>query len=113
MNDLSQYPFEISPLSQEDGGGFLITFPDFSECISDGDTIDEAIQNGLDALRETIVTLESKGYPVPEPNSDKFNQLIQLPKNLYHRLERYAKKEGISINTLITTLITESLGKRV
>lgn len=111
MNDLSQYPFEISPLSQEDGGGFLITFPDFSECISDGDTIEEAIQNGLDALRETIVALESKGYPVPEPGSH--SQLIQLPKNLSHRLERYAKQEGMSINILITTLITDSLGKRV
>ncbi|EDN70341.1 Protein of unknown function UPF0150 [Beggiatoa sp. PS] len=65
---------------------FLITFPDFSECLSDGNTIDEAIQNGLDALHETIVALESKGYPVPDPNSH--SQLIQLPKNLYHRLVR-------------------------
>jgi antitoxin HicB len=112
MINLSQYPFEISPLSQEDGGGFLITFPDFSESLSDGDTIDEAIQNGLDALRETIAALESKGYPVPEPNSGKLSQLIQLPKNLYHRLEKDAKQEGISINTLITTLITENIGKQ-
>ena len=111
MIDLSQYPFEISPLSQENGGGFLITFPDFSECISDGDTIDEAIQNGLDALHETIVALESKGYPIPAPGNH--NQLIQIPKNLYHRLVRYAKQEEIGVNTLITTLITESLGKQI
>jgi antitoxin HicB len=78
MADLSQYPFEIRPLSQEEGGGFLISFPDFSECISDGETIDEAIQNGRDALRETIAALESKGYPLPEPGYHPFGSKTSL-----------------------------------
>ena len=69
MRDLSQYPFEIRPLSEEEGGGFLISFPDFSECISDGETPEEAIRNGLDALQETIAALESMNLPVPEPGS--------------------------------------------
>ena len=77
MADLSQYPFEIRPLNQEEGGGFLIDFPDFSECFSDGETIDEAIQNGYDALRETIAALESKGYPLPEPGHHQ--SLIPTP----------------------------------
>ena len=38
MKDLSQYLFEIRPLPSPEGGGYLITFPDFSECISDGET---------------------------------------------------------------------------
>jgi antitoxin HicB len=59
MRDLSQYPFETRPLSEEDGGGFLISFFDFSECISDGETIEETIENGMDALQETIAALES------------------------------------------------------
>ena len=111
MADLSQYPFEIRPLSQEEGGGFLITFPDFSECISDGETIDEAIQNGLDALRETVAALESKAYPLPEQGSHR--EVIQLPNNLYSRLLKYAKQQGVSLNTLTTTLLTESLGKQI
>lgn len=111
MTNFSQYPFEIRPLNKEEGGGFLITFPDFSECISDGETIEEAIQNGLDALRETIAALESNGYPIPEPGS--YEQAIQLPTNLYSRLLRYAKREGVNINTLTTTLITKSLEKQV
>lgn len=65
MRDLSQYPFNIRPLSKEEGGGFLISFPDFSDCISDGDTPEEAIRNGMDALRETIATLEEFGFPLP------------------------------------------------
>ena len=69
MRDLSQYPFEIRPLSPEDGGGLLIPFPDFSECISDGETPEDAIRNGFDALGETIAALESLNMPVPEPGS--------------------------------------------
>ena len=58
--DIKEYPFEIKPLSPADGGGYLISFPDFSECISDGETPEDAIRNGYDALRETIAALEEK-----------------------------------------------------
>jgi antitoxin HicB len=69
MRDLALYPFEIRALTEEDGGGYLISFLDFSEAISDGETPEEAIRNGLDALQETIHALESMGLPVPEPNA--------------------------------------------
>jgi predicted RNase H-like HicB family nuclease len=68
MRDLTQYPFEVRPLHQ-DKGGYLISFPDFSECIADGETVEEALHNGLDALAETIAALESLGLPVPQPGS--------------------------------------------
>ena len=67
MRNLTQYPFEIRPLTQEEGGGYLVSFTDFSECITDGETPEEAIRNGMDALAETVATLEEMGFPVPEP----------------------------------------------
>jgi hypothetical protein len=39
----NQYPFIIRQLSNEEGGGYLIEFPDLPGCISDGKTIDESI----------------------------------------------------------------------
>ncbi len=69
MKNLSKYPFKIRPLSKEEGGGYMISCTDFSECISDGETIAEAIENGMDALQETIAALESLEQPVPEPDS--------------------------------------------
>jgi antitoxin HicB len=115
MADLIQYPFEIHPLSEEDGGGYLISYPDFSECISDGETPEEAIQNGLDALQETIFALESMGMPVPEPgsggtHSGKFVQ--RVPKSLHARLAARAKQEGVSMNALVTVILAESLGRK-
>ena len=77
MRDLGAYAFEIRPLSKAEGGGFLLSYPDFSECISDGETIDEAIANGRDALAATIATLEAKGLTPPCPTA-----AASLPENL-------------------------------
>ena len=69
MDNLDSYPYEIEVLSEEDGGGFSISYPDFDVCVSDGATIEEAIANGKEALIETIATLREFGYPVPLPRS--------------------------------------------
>jgi antitoxin HicB len=64
-----EYPFEVRPLGAEEGGGYLISFPDFADCVSDGATIDEALANGRRALKETIAALREAGHPVPEPTT--------------------------------------------
>ena len=61
MKNLDDYPFEIRPLAAAEGGGFLISFPDFSECISDGETIEEAIAHGRDALAATFRRQDRNG----------------------------------------------------
>jgi antitoxin HicB len=38
------YPFRVRPLTDEEGGGYLIAFPDLPGCLSDGETIEEAIR---------------------------------------------------------------------
>ena len=68
MFDIDDYPFEIHRLSKENGGGFFISYSDFSECIADGETVAEAISNGREALLATIKTLEANGFSVPEPS---------------------------------------------
>jgi antitoxin HicB len=69
MNNLLLYPFEIRPLTEEEGGGYLISFPNFNKCISDGETPEETIKNGLAALEETIYALETMDLPIPKPFS--------------------------------------------
>jgi antitoxin HicB len=65
MSKLNDYPLEVRPLSAEEGGGYLISFPDFAECISDGESVDEAIENGRDALKATIAALGRAVLPKP------------------------------------------------
>lgn len=64
-----EYPFNISILPPEEGGGYLIEFPDLPGCISDGETIDEAITNGEDAMLCWIDTAKQHGDEVPQSHS--------------------------------------------
>ena len=113
MSKLNDYPFEVRPLSAQEGGGYLISFPDFAECISDGESIDEAIENGLDALKATIAALKSRKLPVPAPNSGgvasgKF--VARVPKTVHAQLATRARAEGVSLNALVLTFIAQGLG---
>ena len=61
------YRFAVRPLSEDDGGGYLIEFPDLPGCMSDGETVEEAIVNGVDAMEGWIVAMRAEGHPIPEP----------------------------------------------
>jgi len=67
MNGL-EYPVLISPLSAEDGGGFLATVPDLPGCMSDGETPEEAIANVQDAILTWIEAAQELGRQVPAPS---------------------------------------------
>ena len=113
MNKLSDYPFDVRPLSSEEGGGYLISFPDFAECISDGETVEEAIVNGRDALKATIAALKAMKHSVPAPNSGgvasgKF--VARVPKTVHAQLATRARAEGVSLNALVLTFIAQGLG---
>lgn len=115
MARMPDYPFEVRPLTAEEGGGYLVSFPDFADCVSDGATVDEAIRNGRLALKETIAALREAGHPVPEPTaattaSGKF--VARVPKSVHAKLSSRAKAEGVSLNTLVVSLLSEGLGKK-
>jgi len=112
---LEEYPFTIRPLGGDDGGGYLIEFPDIPGCMSDGETPEEAIVNGRDALRCCLLTLKEFGEPIPEPGtfaaaSGQWRQ--RVPKTLHARLVERARREGVSLNTVVTAMIAEGLGSR-
>lgn len=52
-----------------DGPGFGISFPDFPGCVSDGDTVEEAIHRGAEALAFHVEGMIEDGEAVPEPRA--------------------------------------------
>ena len=64
-----EYPFITSVLPEAEGGGYLIEYPDLPGCISDGETIQEAIENGRDAVQSWIETTRAHGTGIPAPGS--------------------------------------------
>ncbi len=63
-----RYPVLISPLSAENGGGFLATVPDLPGCMSDGETPQEALSNVQDAIESWIEAALDMGRNVPQPS---------------------------------------------
>ena len=114
MKNLDEYPFEIRPLTAAEGGGYLISYPDFSECLSDGKTVEQARANGHDALQATIAALKSKNLPVPAPNSGGVASgrfVARVPKTIHAQLAIRAKSEGVSLNALVLAFLAEGLGR--
>ena len=114
MTRIPDYPFEVRPLTSAAGGGYLISFSDFTDCVSDGSTVEEAIANGRLALKETIAALRAAGHSVPQPTaattvSGKF--VVRVPKSVHAKLSSRARAEGVSLNTLVVSLLSEGLGK--
>ena len=50
-------------------GGYWVTFPDFPECMTQGDTTQEAYEMAVDALGLALVSREEEKQPIPEPSS--------------------------------------------
>jgi antitoxin HicB len=108
------YAFDIAPLSTDDGGGFLITWPDLPGCMSDGDTVEEAIVNGHDAFKVwmQVYAEERREIPIPGTGGTSGKFVQRLPKSFHARLAACAKAEGVSMNTLVATMLAENLGLR-
>ena len=109
------YPFVVRRLGNEEGGGYLVEFPDLPGCMSDGETTEEAIANGREAMLSWIEVATDLGRPVPLPDSAGHYSgqwRMRVPKSLHAALARRAKQEGVSLNTLAATLLAEGMGRR-
>ncbi len=107
------YPFEIHPLSKDEGGGYAITFPDLPGCRSDGATPEEAIENGRDALESWLAVAREFGDEFPKAFSSVSGRFVQrVPRSLHAQLIAQARDEGVSLNTLIVSIVAQGLGHR-
>jgi antitoxin HicB len=111
--NLDSYRFTVRHLSKEEGGGYLVEFPDIPGCMSDGETVEEAIANGRQALRDCFLVFREIGRKNPKPAAVEPAQWRQrLPRTLYKKLTAQAETEGVSINSLVTAIIAEAVGRK-
>jgi antitoxin HicB len=120
------YPFEdyarlVSHLNEEDGGGYLVTFPDLPGVMADGEGVEQALRNAQDAFESAIAAMVDMGRDIPPPTfkpddvaapglSGKF--VTRVPKSVHAQLARCARAEGVSLNSLVLALLAEGLGRR-
>jgi antitoxin HicB len=60
------YPAVLTP---DPDGGFTVTFRDVPEAITEGDTREEALLRGEDALESALAMYVAAGEPLPAPSA--------------------------------------------
>lgn len=105
-------PYKIE-LQSSPEGGYVATIPDLPGCISQGETIAEAVEMIEDAKNTWLEVALEEGFTIPEPleqvqYSGRFN--VRVPKSLHKTLAESAARENVSLNQYIVYSLTKSLG---
>ena len=75
--------FPIKLASDRKSGGFVVTFPDIPEAITQGDSLEEALAMAQDALETALDFYFDDQRPVPVPSKPKRGQrLVVLPLSI-------------------------------
>lgn len=63
---MNEYKYTIILEPETEEGGYTVTVPSLPGCVTQGETIEEAVAMAKDAIRLFVETLIENGEPVPE-----------------------------------------------
>ena len=66
----TRYSYPVD-LHKEREGGYSVTFPDFDEAFTDGDTVAEALAEAADCLEEALAGRIARREDIPAPSPAK------------------------------------------
>jgi antitoxin HicB len=107
--------FSVAIAWSREDQGYIATVPEFPNLSAFGETWQEAMAQAEDALRGFIEAYSEDGLPLPPPQErpQYSGQLrLRMPRSLHGRLVQRADKEGVSLNQLIVSLLSEAYGFR-
>lgn len=102
MNNRLFYP---AVFHKAEEGGFWVSFPDFPECMTQGDSMDEAYEMAIDALGLSLSSIEDEGTDIPKASEfetvdpeDGILVIVEFDMAEYRRKHRSkAVKKTLSI----------------
>ena len=91
---------------------YVTRIAELKDCLSHGDTIEEAAHNIREALELYIETCLKDNIEIPEPlkpseYSGRFN--LRIPPEKHYKLAKKASVEGKSLNALINEIIEKEV----
>ncbi len=60
--------YEVILIPDDEAGGYTVEVPALPGCITEGDTVEEALANAREAIESYIGSLLKDGEPIPEDN---------------------------------------------
>ena len=99
-------------LIKEPEGGWFICIKELPGCMSQGDTVEEAMEMIEDAMRGWLDVSLEDGDDIPEPKLDeefsgKF--VVRLPRSLHRQLVETAEREGVSLNQFVNVALARAV----
>lgn len=118
INNLARYmALPYTRLLRPDADGDIVArITELPGCSAHGANEKEALKNLQEAQRLWLEDCIEAGDPVPEPEKEEplpSGKWVQrVPRSLHQRLVKTARSEGVSLNQLVTSMLSERLGLR-
>ena len=75
-----KYIYPVILTEDKDDGGYVVTCRDLPEAITQGDTVEEALEAAADALDESLCGCINNGRDIPEPSAKQAGEyLVSVP----------------------------------
>jgi antitoxin HicB len=116
MRDIKYYlelPYTVV-LRRDEEDDYVARVDELPGCSAHGKTQNDALENLQEAKELWIQDCIESGHPVPEPvveealPSGKWVQ--RVPRSLHKKLSALAKREGVSLNQLVTSMLAQAVG---
>lgn len=105
------YTIELVPESE---GGWFVAVKELRGCMSQGDTVEEAVEMIREAMQLWLEVALEENLPIPEPRpeedfSGKF--VVRVPRSLHRELVEEAERQGTSLNQYINVALARAIGR--
>lgn len=74
-----EFAYPVILTADETDGGFVVTFPDLPEAITQGEDTAGALEEAADALEEAIAGRIRRGDGIPQPSTADARELLLVP----------------------------------
>jgi antitoxin HicB len=107
-------PYRIV-LKKDDEGAWVARVEELPGCTAHGSTKAEAIENLEEVQAVWIEDAIAAGDAIPEPTTEELPSgkwLQRVPRSLHMKVSELAKREAVSLNQLVTSILAEAVGRR-
>ena len=107
------FQYSINLVWSDEDKGYIATIPEFPHLSAFGETPEKALLEAKTAAQLMLEVLKEDNEDPPEPRKliEYSGQTrLRLPKSLHRDLAIEAEREGVSLNTLLVSKLSEYLG---
>ena len=108
------YPAALTP---DEEGGFVVTFRDLPEAITQGEDLDDALSEAADCLEEAVAGRIDDGLDIPAPSRSRHGEyLVAVPVQMAMKAALYLamREQGLSKSALARRLgVDEKVARRL